>query len=56
MWPANQLESIEVDRLPVVSVNLEFHSLLVLSGEHHDRPTVLDEINDSAPQQPSNPR
>lgn len=56
MGPADEGQSIEVRRLPVVAIHLVLEALLVSSRVDHDCPTILDEFLSPFPQKSPNPR
>lgn len=46
---SHQPEPVDVDRLPIVPVDLERESLLAPHGVDHDRPPVLTELEHPSP-------
>ena len=54
LWPADQLQPIHVDRLPIGLVNLKSQMLLVVHRVHHDGSPSVRQRNHSFPQLLSN--
>ncbi len=45
----DQRHTVEVDRLPIMSMNPEVQTLITASAEHHQGPAILDELKDLVP-------
>lgn len=39
VWPANEINTVKINRLPMVAVDLEREALLIPCAVDHDRPT-----------------
>ena len=56
VWPHNQLKSLIIHRSPVLTIGLEFQSLLIIGCEHHNGTSITDIVKYLFPQQFSHAR